>query len=126
VFFSEADDGRYTPRALLFDLEPRRAIPQLCCSDPLISRCSVAHDSCSAQCHATQMLGVVSSHKDEPSFVAAACRKALQPQRRSPAVTMTAAGRQPQPDADGPGALRCAAGRWTGCRPSMQLKLGAC
>ena len=24
VFFSEADDGRYTPRALLFDLEPRR------------------------------------------------------------------------------------------------------
>jgi hypothetical protein len=23
VFFSEADDGRYTPRAVLFDLEPR-------------------------------------------------------------------------------------------------------
>ena len=23
TFFSEADDGRYTPRALLFDLEPR-------------------------------------------------------------------------------------------------------
>lgn len=23
VFFSESDDGRYTPRALLFDLEPR-------------------------------------------------------------------------------------------------------
>jgi len=26
VFFSESDDGRYTPRALLFDLEPRSAV----------------------------------------------------------------------------------------------------
>ena len=29
MFFSEADDGRYTPRALLFDLEPRCGQPSV-------------------------------------------------------------------------------------------------
>ena len=51
VFFYQADDERYIPRALLIDLEPRRALPCPCISNNPTSMCAEAAKS-HASCHA--------------------------------------------------------------------------